>query len=76
MKPMTTAQFRTLRDRDFENGAVRDEIWTALRSREDLLDVLTRLLEWADILGGWDANVWNEARELVREAGPGRERTR
>lgn len=29
-------------------------------------DVLTRLLEWAALLGGFEALVWDEARALLR----------
>lgn len=39
---------------------------TPAKATSDLLDVLTRLVSWADRMGGWDARVWQEAAALVR----------
>lgn len=47
-EPMTLKNFRTVRNRDFANGAVRDEIETALKERETLLKLCRELDEETD----------------------------
>lgn len=32
-----------------------------------LRDVLTRLLEWEQAMGGWEAPVWDEARRVLKK---------
>jgi hypothetical protein len=33
-------------------------------------DVVTRLLDWATYMGGWDASVWEDARRLLGRHAP------
>ncbi len=37
-----------------------------------LYDMLSRLIEWETIMGGWDAPVWREARDLRSVLAPNR----
>ena len=46
---MTLAEYNTLGDWHFRNGAVKDEIAAALKSREELLEIL-RKIQWQTIL--------------------------
>lgn len=51
---MTAADFMRVKKRDFDNGAVRDEIAKALEDRERLLAACERaetFFRWADMLG-------------------------
>lgn len=41
---------------------------TSLDMEDSSLSVLRRLVEWAEHTGGWDAPVWDEARQLLRHA--------
>ena len=36
--------------------------------RNELLAICRRLLEWAEVTGGWDAPVWRELRDAVERA--------
>ena len=35
------------------------------RSTEELLKVIKDLLEWSEIMGGWESACWDRAREAV-----------
>ena len=39
------------------------------QQRNDLLALLQKLLDWEEAMGGWEAPVWDEAREAINEAG-------
>ncbi len=45
MKGMSVKDFLILEIRDYENGAVRDEIWVALKEREELQELHTSYIE-------------------------------
>lgn len=46
------------------------------RAQAAALDILGRLLDWADRTGSWEAQVWREANRLHRSAKPGTPRAR
>lgn len=35
---------------------------------DDPIDTLTRLVAWAEMMGGWEAPVWADAQRVVRNA--------
>lgn len=60
---MIVAEFDKLKQDDFQNGAIRDEIRTALRQREKLI---TLLIDWADGRSSQDT-FWHNALGLLEE---------
>jgi len=51
MDAMTAKDFLTLSKRDYENGAVTDAIYTALKEREELIGQQMSKEEWLTELG-------------------------
>ena len=43
-KPMTAARFIILSGKDFENGAVQNEIYIALKQRDEMLEHLAWII--------------------------------
>lgn len=43
MKAMTAKDFEILELRDFDNGSIRDSIYTALKEREELLEAIEEM---------------------------------
>jgi hypothetical protein len=39
-----------------------------------LLDVVSQLLDWAAMMGGWDTPVWTQARRVLARTRPGARR--
>jgi hypothetical protein len=38
-----------------------------LAEAPELRDALVRLTEWADLMGGWEARAWTDAKTLLAE---------
>lgn len=57
-KRMTLKGFKTLKDRDWENGAVRDEIYQSLKHMEELETKLARVEAFRSAVIGWRENDW------------------
>lgn len=47
-RPMPSKQFYTLSKRDFDNGAVTEEIYTALKQRESLVLIIQEICREAE----------------------------
>ena len=73
--PPSCAPLYVIIRRDTDAGqALSNTIYTAsaahiaARSKQEdqaALNLLQRLIEWADQMGGWEAPVWDEARDLL-----------
>ena len=68
MHAMSLRKFNTLSDRDFANGAVIGEIYTALKQREDLISALGYTLSRCAALPMADKDVLDNAIATYREA--------
>lgn len=69
MKAMTVSRFDKLTKADFLNGAILDEIRTALRQRQDLLELLINLAYEIDnqgLVSALDSLVWYNADDYIR----------
>ena len=59
MAAMSLKEFKTLKRRDFENGAVIDELHDTVKEREQLLSVVCEIIdvhdnnEWGDVTGSY-----------------------
>lgn len=62
MDAMTVKDFLTLGKRDYENGAVRDAIYTALKEREQLIKELPEITE------GWTVGKAKEILDMIKQA--------
>ena len=69
MSYMASIDFSKLKKRDFDNGAIRDDIWSALRQRETLLTLCTELDRELDgvRIPKSAAEIVNAIRSLLKE---------